>query len=88
MTSNQTHSSNMESSKDGFTEMTIVKSKNTSCEFLLQDNNENLYEVENIFTKIPMLKNGNKIWIKYISLRKMSVCGAQPIQIIEVYSEK
>lgn len=86
--SGQTNSNNMEASKDGFTEMTIIASKNISCEFLLQDKENNLYEIQDISEKIPAIKKGNKIWIKYTSLRKMSVCEAQPIQIDEVYSEK
>lgn len=78
----------MESQKDDFTEMTIVESKNTSCEFLLQDTENNFYEVQDISKKIPMIKAGKKIGIKYTSLRKMSVCDAQPIMIDKIRLEK
>lgn len=78
----------MESSNEGFTEMTIVENKNTSCEFLLQDKENNLYEVQDIATKIPMLKAKKQIVIKFTHLKKMSVCDAQPIVIDEIRKEK
>lgn len=87
-TNNPTTSTDMESSNDGFTEMTIVESKNTSCEFILQDKENNLYEVESITNKIPMLKAKKQIAIKFTHLKKMSVCDAQPIVIDEIRKEK
>lgn len=87
-TNNQSNSTEMNSQTEGFTEMTILESKNTSCRFLLKDDNNSLYEVENIATKIPDIQTKNKIWIKFTPLRKMSVCDAQPISIDEIYQEK
>ena len=81
---NQSASTDMEIPIDDFTEMTIVESKNISCEFLLQDKDNNLFEVQDIAEKIPMIKAGMKIGIKYTLLRKMSICDAQPIVIDEI----
>lgn len=64
--------------------MTIIESKNISCEFLLKDSKSNLYEVQEIESKIPDIKSEKKIWVKFTPLRKMSVCNAQPISIDEV----
>lgn len=85
---NQSNSTEMNAQTEGFTEMTIVESKNTSCGFLLKDDKNILYEVENITTKIPNMQFKNKIWIKFTPLRKMSICDAQPISVDEVYDRK
>lgn len=85
---NQSNSIEMNTQKEGFTEMTIVESKNTSCGFLLKDDKNSLYEVENITAKIPNIQTKNKIWIKFTPLRKMSVCDAQPISVDEIYVGK
>lgn len=71
---------------EGFTEMQIIEDKKTSCIFLLQDQNKTLYEVQDISTKIPTIKSGNKVWIKFSSLRRMSFCNAQPISITEIFN--
>lgn len=73
---------------EGFTEMQIIEAKKTPCIYLLQDFNKIVYEVENLSSKVPNLKAGNKIWVKYISLRRMSSCNAQPIEITEVFDQK
>lgn len=72
----------------GFTEMTIIEDPKTSCLYLLQDPNKTMYEVENLASKIGDLKAGNKFWVKFVSLRRMSVCNAQPIEITEIFSVK
>jgi hypothetical protein len=69
-----------------YTEMTIVE--NEKCQFLLQDKSQQQYEVQNIADKISGLKAGKKVWIIFQPLRRMSVCGAQPVEIIEVYHGK
>ena len=66
-----------------FTEMTAIK--NDKCSFLLQDKSAQKYEVQAITSKIPNLSDGKKVWITFQPLRRMSVCGAQPIEITEVY---
>lgn len=66
---------------DGFTEMQVIEDRKTSCVYLLQDVNKTVYEVENLSTKVSNFKVGNKLWIKFISLRRMSSCNAQPIEI-------
>lgn len=73
---------------EGFTEMQIIEDKKTTCIYLFQDLNKIKYEVENLSSKVSSPKAGNKIWVKYISLRRMSVCNAQPIEITEVGGEK
>ena len=70
---------------DGFTEMQIIEDRKTSCAYLLQDLNKTLYEVKDLSSKVSNLKAGNKIWLKFISLRRMSVCNAQPIEITEIH---
>lgn len=69
-----------------FIEMTAVN--HATCKFLLQDSNKNTFEVQDITAKLPQLKTGKKIWVTYQPLRRMSACGAQPIEITEIYSEK
>lgn len=71
---------------EGFTEMTIIEDRKTSCIYLLQDPNKVLYEVENLSSKVSNPKAGNKIWAKFISLRRMSVCNAQPIELTEIHN--
>lgn len=71
---------------EGFTEMQIIEDRKTSCIFLLQDPNKTIYEVQDLSTKIPNIKSGNKIWAKFISLRRISVCNAQPIEITEIFN--
>jgi hypothetical protein len=69
---------------EGFTEMQIIENRKTSCIFLLQDSNKTIYEAQDLSTKIPNIKAGNTVWIKFSSLRRISVCNAQPISITEV----
>ena len=73
---------------EGFTEMQIIEDRKTSCIFLLQDLNKTIYEVQNLSSKIPNLKSGNIVWVKFYSLRRMSVCNAQPISITEMFNNK
>jgi hypothetical protein len=73
--------------QDGFTELTLVKSQDAKCEFLLKNTEGTLFEVENLASKLAQPKLGDKVWIKYQMLRKMSICGAQPISIEEIYSK-
>lgn len=67
-----------------FTEMTAMK--NEKCSFLLKDKTSTQFETENILSKLPQLKDGQKVWITYQPLRRMSSCGAQPIEILEIYT--
>ena len=69
-----------------FTEMTAIKKD--KCQFLLKDQSQQQYEVQNITSRIVGLKDGQKVWITYQPLRRMSQCGAQPIEITEVYQVK
>ncbi|WP_447951230.1 hypothetical protein [Chryseobacterium koreense] len=80
-----TVTSTAESVPNPFTEMTAVKSE--KCDYLLQDKSGNNYEVTSITSKIPNLSQGKKVWVTYQPLRRMSVCGAQPIEILEVYKK-
>lgn len=73
---------------EGFTEMKIIEDRKTSCIYLLQDENKTLYEVEKLASKVTNIQAGNTIWVKYISLRRMSVCNAQPIEITEMVNQK
>lgn len=68
----------------GFTKMILMESKNTVCEFLLKDKNNTIYEVIEIKKQIENPQNEQTIWIKYIGLRRKSICGAQPIKITEI----
>lgn len=70
---------------EGFTEMQIIENRKTSCIFLLQDSNKTIYEAQDLSTKTPNIKAGNTVWIKFSSLRRMSVCNAQPISITEIH---
>lgn len=72
---------------EGFTEMQIIEDQKTSCIYLLQDLNKTIYETEDLSSKVTNIKAGNKIWIKFVSLRKMSECNAQPIEITEFYNQ-
>lgn len=74
--------STAESAPNRFTEMTAVKSEN--CDYLLQDKSGNNYEVTEMTSKISNLSPGKKVWVTYQPLRRMSICGAQPIEILEV----
>lgn len=80
-----TAKSDTDAAPDRFTEMTALKSE--KCDYLLQDKNGTNYEVTEIATKIPNLSQGKKVWITYHPLRRMSVCGAQPIEVKEVYKK-
>ncbi len=82
---NETKKDSTTLQNEGFTEMQIIENRKTSCIFLLQDQKKTIYEVQDLSTKIPKIKAGNTVWIKFSSLRRMSVCNAQPISITEIY---
>lgn len=73
--------------QNGFIELTLVDTKEINCDFLLQNTEGTFFEVEDLASKIAQPKTGDKIWVKYQLLRKMSICGAQPISIEEIYSK-
>lgn len=67
----------------GFTKMVVIESKDTTCEFLLKDKDNTSYEVLDLKKIIETPKNGQILWVKFVGLRRKSVCGAQPISITE-----
>ena len=79
MNMNQVTSGSSESVPDKYKEMTVLKHE--KCESLLMDNSNQKYEVQHIKSKIPSLSSGKKIWITFQPLRRMTECGAQPIEV-------
>lgn len=68
----------------GFTKMIVIESKDTTCEFLLKDKDNISYEVLDLKKLMETPKNGQILWVKFVGLRRKSICGAQPISITEV----
>lgn len=70
---------------DGFTEMRIIESNDTPCQFLLKSKDGTVYEVEEIQSRIPGMKANTNLYVKFTPLKRVSQCNAQPIKIEELH---